>query len=87
MANTDLTSIQINQIDEFILKHVNFNVELAKVSATKKDTICIPIGNSYQLGTLLSQIEQKTAHSFPNLMDHVKYFDTTKNKYLILSST
>jgi hypothetical protein len=86
MANTDKTLIQLKQIDEFMLKYVNFNIELSEFNANKLDAICVSIVNASQLGTLLSRIEQENAHSIPNLMDYVKYFDPTKNKFLILSS-
>ena len=85
MANTDLTLVQITQIDEFILKNMNFNFKLSESSANTQGAICIPIGNTSQIGTLLSRIDLKMLHPVPHLMDYVKYFDPIKYKYLILS--
>jgi hypothetical protein len=76
----------LKQIDEFMLKYVNFNIELSEFNANKQDSVCVPIFNASQLGTLLSRIAQENAHSIPNLMDYVKYFNPTKNKFLTLSS-
>ena len=86
MANTDLTSVQMSQIDDFTLKNMNFGFKLSGFTANTQGSICIPISNASQLCTLLSQIQQKMVQSIPYLMDYVKYFDPIKYKYLILSS-
>jgi hypothetical protein len=86
MANTDLTSIQITQIDEFTLKNMNFGFKLSGLTTNIQGEVCIPIGNASQLGTLLSRLDQKMLYTIPNLMDYVKQFDPCKYKYLILSS-
>ena len=85
MANTDLTLIHLQQIDEFIKKHPSFKLKILDFNGGEQSTLSIPIGNAFQLGTLLSRIEQKTEYAIVNLMDYVKYFYPINCKYLILS--
>lgn len=76
---------QINQIRKFIKNNQKINFRLSGCASSGDADLNIPIGNGYQMVTLLSEIGRHGI-ALPNPDDMLKAYDSSTHKYLVLTS-